>query len=158
MRYFAHSSENKEKPWQTINEHLSKTAQISSNYAKKFNAGDFGYTCGMFHDLGKYSYEFQRKLQGEVINVDHSAAGAREVVKLYGETLGKLMAYAIAGHHSGLTNHGTDASTEGTLTSRLYSSVIKDYSAYKNEFDFESNKTILNLPVKAVDKDYIGFT
>jgi CRISPR-associated endonuclease/helicase Cas3 len=35
---------------------------------------------------------------------DHSTAGAKEAIAAYGEQFGKLMAFGIAGHHSGLTD------------------------------------------------------
>jgi CRISPR-associated endonuclease/helicase Cas3 len=35
---------------------------------------------------------------------DHSTAGAREAERLYGPALGRLLAYAIAGHHAGLAD------------------------------------------------------
>lgn len=157
MKYYAHSSENKEKSWQTIAEHLGQTAKTAGEYASEFNAGEFGFICGMLHDLGKYSHEFQQKLRGTFLSVDHSTAGAKEVVKLYGETFGKLMAYCIAGHHSGLPNYGTAASTEGTLYARL-NKVPKEYGAYINEFDLDSVKTSLNMPVKPIDQEHQGFT
>jgi len=77
-------------------------------------------------------------------------------VNLYGEALGKLLAYCIAGHHSGLSDYGTAASTEGTLFARL-NKIIEDYSAYKNELNLVSAKTLLNLPIKPID-EYQGFT
>ena len=155
MKYYAHSSENPEKSWQTLTDHLGKTAKIAGEYASKFNAEEFGYICGMLHDLGKYSQKFQQKLEGAILRVDHSTAGAQEAVNLYGQKFGKLLAYCIAGHHSGLPNHGTAASTEGTLYARLNKG-IEDYSAYKNELDLTSN-ILTGLPVKPID-EYQGFT
>lgn len=157
MKYYAHSSENTERSWQTISEHLGKAAETAKNYASKFNAGEFGYICGMLHDLGKYSYKFQQKLQGANLRVDHSTAGAKEVINLCGETIGKLLAYCIAGHHSGLPNYGTAASTEGTLYARL-NKEIEDYSSYQNELDLTSVKNLPNLPVSPIDKKHQGFT
>jgi len=106
MKYYAHSSEKQEASWQTISEHLEHTAKAAGEYASKFNAKEFGYICGLLHDLGKYSDKFQRKLHGEMLSVDHSTAGAKEVIKLYGEKFGKLLAYCIAGHLSGLPDYG----------------------------------------------------
>ncbi len=157
MKYYAHSSENPEKPWQSITEHLENTAKIAGEYAAKFNAKDFGLACGMLHDIGKYSLKFQKKLEGNILKVDHSTAGAKEAVRLYGESIGKLLAYCIAGHHSGLPNYGTDASIEGTLNARLKKDV-DDYCSYKKELDLALSS--LNPPqvtVTPIDK-HIGFT
>ncbi|MGD9677395.1 MAG: CRISPR-associated helicase Cas3' [Vulcanibacillus sp.] len=158
MKYYAHSTDNPERPWQTVAEHLENTAIIAGKYASKFNAREFGYICGMLHDIGKYSLDFQQKLQGKVLRVDHSTAGAKEVMNLYGDKLGKLMAYCIAGHHSGLLNHGTAASTEGTLEARLRNKEIKNYSEFHKEIDISTYKFILNLPIKSTNNESLGFT
>jgi len=156
MKYYAHSSENPEKPWQTIVEHLKQTAKIAEQSAAKFNAGELGYLCGLLHDLGKYSEKFQQKLQGAILKVDHSTAGAQEAVKLYGEKIGRLLAYCIAGHHSGLPDYGTAASTEGTLFARL-NKEIEDYSPYKQELILTPLQAFSGLPIKPID-NHLGFT
>jgi CRISPR-associated helicase Cas3/CRISPR-associated endonuclease Cas3-HD len=156
IKYYAHSSDNLEKPWQTMTEHLYKTAQISKVYAAKFNGEGFGYIVGLLHDLGKYSVEFQQRLNGSKISVDHASAGAQEAMELFGQSYGKLLAYIIAGHHSGLPDHGTDASMDGTLAARL-SKEIKDYSAYKKELELELNVLQSKIPINQID-EYIGFS
>lgn len=156
MSYYAHSSETPEKSWQTISEHLENTAENAARYASSFNAEDFGYMCGILHDLGKYSQEFQIKLQGTNLHVDHATAGAKEAENIYGNIFGRLLAYCIAGHHSGLPDYGTEASMDGTLCARLKSK-IKDYSAYKNEYDFNALKKQLRLQVKPMGGNQ-GFT
>ncbi len=156
MEYYAHSSENPEKSWQTLSDHLKNTANIAGEFASKFNAGEFGNVCGMLHDLGKYAQKFQQKLKGSIVKVDHSTAGAKEAINLYGKSIGKLLAYCIAGHHSGLPNYGTVASTEGTLYARL-NKEIEDYSSYKNELDLTTVNTLTTLPVRPID-GYQGFT
>lgn len=156
MDFFAHSSDTSEKPWQTIAEHLENTATMSGKLASKFNARDFGYACGILHDLGKYSGKFQQKLKGSILSVDHSTAGAQESISLYGRGIGRILAYCIAGHHSGLPNFGTAASTEGTLYARL-NKEIEDYSAYRRELDLSSIKNISGLPIKSIER-HQGFT
>lgn len=156
MKYYAHSSENKEHPWQLISEHLLNTAKIAQKNASKFNSDQFGYICGLLHDLGKYSNEFQQKLLGTSVAVDHSTAGAKEALGIYGERFGRLIAYCIAGHHSGLPDYGTAASFEGTLSARVKKEV-KDYSAYKDDENLNIKTTIPNITIKP-NPDNIGFT
>ena len=67
----------------------------------------WGKLIGLWHDVGKYSREFQcyirSKIQGRY---NHSTAGALHAVHQF-PVSGDLMAYAIAGHHGGMPN-GTD--------------------------------------------------
>jgi len=80
---------------------------------------------GLWHDIGKYSIEFQRKIRavgGEdahieaMAKVDHSTAGAQHATKCLGGSSGKVLAYIIAGHHAGVPD---GFSTESCLRSRL---------------------------------------
>ena len=63
--------------------HLTQVAEIAAVFASDFNAGELAYTSGLLHDLGKYSREFQKRLEGEKISVDHSTAGAIEATRLF---------------------------------------------------------------------------
>ena len=101
----------------------------------EFGAGDWGYLAGIWHDLGKYSQEFQRYLtltgdadahiEAKPGRVDHSTAGAQHA---FGKSKneGKLMAYAIAGHHAGLLN-GKD--NEGSCLAARLQKVIPSWDA-----------------------------
>jgi CRISPR-associated endonuclease/helicase Cas3 len=91
--------------------HLNKVAFWTAKFAAEMFppgsdrdiAHQWGYLAGLWHDLGKYSPEFQRKLNGERIQIEHTGAGAalaKELIPIWWETLG----FVIAGHHSGLTN------------------------------------------------------
>jgi len=112
--WFAHSGNRPDKTdWQSIQSHLLQVAQLSSERAEVFGAKDFGYLIGLLHDLGKYTPEFQRRLEGSHQKTDHATAGAKEVVRhlenLYGNkkevhAFAKLLAFPIAGHHAGLAN------------------------------------------------------
>ena len=57
MEYIAHKDGDRE---QTVKEHLTGTAKLASEFAGKFGKADWGYCCGMLHDIGKYSKEFQK--------------------------------------------------------------------------------------------------
>ncbi|MCX7888016.1 MAG: CRISPR-associated endonuclease Cas3'', partial [Verrucomicrobiae bacterium] len=78
---------------------------------------------GLWHDLGKYSADFQAKLAGDAnahIRVDHSTAGAQQAARQWRDA-GRLIAYCIAGHHAGLPN-GRDNS-EACLEKRLQKTI-----------------------------------
>lgn len=51
---------------QTIKEHLIGTAQLSAEFAKTFGCEEWGYCCGMLHDIGKYSEAFQKHIEGYI--------------------------------------------------------------------------------------------
>lgn len=54
------------------------TAERAGEFAEKFGKREWGYCCGMLHDIGKYSKEFQRKIQENTNErVDHATAGAQ---------------------------------------------------------------------------------
>jgi len=79
VAYYAHSVEGKGKEeWQGLKNHLSAVAEMSRDFSARFKAGELGYAAGILHDVGKYSVEFQAKLDGKNIRVDHSTAGAKE--------------------------------------------------------------------------------
>lgn len=75
MKYIAHKDGERE---QTIKEHLIGTATLAGQFAEKFGSKDWGYCGGMLHDIGKYSEEFQKKINEDTNNmVDHATAGAQ---------------------------------------------------------------------------------
>ena len=95
----------------SVDEHLHGTAQLCSHFASSFGEDKRGLLLGYAHDIGKTSYEFQKRLQGGA-KVDHSSAGAYELAKM-----NELpAACCVAGHHGGLPNYGSNADTEGTPT------------------------------------------
>lgn len=117
--YYAHSSNSSDKSeWQPLCEHLKAVGEIAAECAAHFGAGDIAQVAGLLHDLGKYSAEFQARLEGNPARADHATAGAQEAVKRYG-LMGKLVAYAVAGHHAGLANGIDEGEARSTLDARL---------------------------------------
>lgn len=139
MEYLAHIDRARK---QTNKEHLYGTALLAGDFAERFGKWDWGYCCGMLHDIGKYSAAFQEKIQNDSNKqVDHSTAGAQVCAEkggMYG-----FMSYCIAGHHSGLPDRGgsSDAENAPTLEGRKKKK-IEDYSAYKNEIQIPEIKTL----------------
>lgn len=75
-------------------------SEISPYHEKEWE--QWGRLAGLWHDLGKYSREFQHYIRNEVRGrYDHSTAGACHAIDRFSVS-GDLMAYAIAGHHGGM--------------------------------------------------------
>lgn len=116
--FFAHSLPGKPpQAWQRLEDHLRAVAQLARQFGEEFGAGDWAYLAGLWHDLGKYSNDFQEmvlKANGQDAHieskgdrVDHSTAGAILAEKSYGSQfhpLQRILAYIIAGHHAGLSD------------------------------------------------------
>ncbi|MEE9394130.1 MAG: CRISPR-associated helicase Cas3' [Planctomycetota bacterium] len=120
--HFAHTFPGKScGSWQSLEDHLNAVAEICSKFADRFGAADWGHATGLWHDLGKYSCAFQSYLsstsepdshQAETRgSVDHATAGAQHAVKTI-PVLGHLIAYVIAGHHSGLLDAISDGANQ----------------------------------------------
>ena len=128
MKYLAHIAEDGKN--QLLEEHLKNVAELCMIFADSFNSGSIAYYTGLYHDIGKYSVEFQKRLCDNGHKVDHSTAGAKKSM----QDKNVYSAFAIAGHHSGLPEIGNqvDVESESTLSARLKRS-IPDYSDFRNE-------------------------
>ena len=104
--------------WQTLQSHLVNVGEIAAEFARVFGAQEIAYQTGQLHDLGKYSELFNQRLHGGP-SVDHATAGAKVAIERWGNVIGKLMAFCIAGHHAGLANGNGEGDNRRTLKQRL---------------------------------------
>ena len=74
--YLAHSPTEARPEGQLLKEHLENVSHLGETFCSAFNAEKDGRLCGLYHDIGKYSLAFQRRLEGGQERVDHSTAGA----------------------------------------------------------------------------------
>jgi CRISPR-associated endonuclease Cas3-HD len=100
-----------------LREHLTNVGKLAAAKAAAFGCGTLAEPQGQLHDLGKYTDDFQRRLAGDAIRVDHATRGAMIMAKRYGPA-GYLLAYGIAGHHAGLAN-GAGSGQRTPLQDRL---------------------------------------
>lgn len=148
MEYCAHKDGDRE---QLVREHLQGTAELAAEFAEKFGKADWGYCCGLLHDIGKYSREFQTKIrENPDLRVDHSTAGAKVCNELGGYY--QCMTYCIAGHHAGLSDLGRRG-LSSSLCDRLDKKIC-DYSAYKSEIKIPELKTMPFDPTQVTDPDF----
>lgn len=111
-------------------EHLRDVGALAEQYCAVFGNGDWGYLAGLWHDLGKYKKDFQNYIRtvsgyerdqaqdGGPGKVDHTAAGAIHAVERLGP-IGRILAYLIAGHHSGLPDWYKEKAPGRALSERL---------------------------------------
>ena len=75
MEYLAHVEGERK---QSVKEHLYGTAKLAGDFAGRFGKKEWGYCCGMLHDIGKYSDAFQERIRNKSNRlVDHATAGAK---------------------------------------------------------------------------------
>ncbi len=165
-RYYAHSKEDADKSeWQRLIDHLNNTAKLAADLGRDAGLSELAQVAGQLHDIGKYSQEFQRRLEGSNQRVDHATAGAREITLLFQtepqKTVAALLAYCIAGHHGGLPDYGSvlDVGGEGTLLARLdpAKTRLPDYSGYRTELNLAGLSLPERLSVRP-SKQHVGFS
>ncbi len=109
---------------QTLSDHLSSVSNICREYCSDIGLSEVGFICGLVHDLGKTSNEFQEYLLGNTRykrgDIDHSTAGAQFLstmgcdwfdyykqsplnAKLCEDSM-NVIELCILSHHSGLIN------------------------------------------------------
>lgn len=110
---YAHSLEGRPKEeWEPLQHHLAAVGSRAAEFAAVFGWAEAARAAGLLHDIGKVSLPYQDYIsqprQAAVVakGPDHSTAGAREAVGAYPGKLGRLLAFAIAGHHAGLADGG----------------------------------------------------
>ena len=134
---YAHSAQDKlgnllpYEHWQTLRSHSVNVGEMAEEFARVFGAQEIAYQTGKLHDLGKYSEPFNQRLHGGP-SVDHATAGAKIAVERWGNVIGKLMAFCIAGHHAGLANGNGEGDNRRTLKQRLALQFGADIPALDN--------------------------
>ena len=124
---FAHTTPGPESEWEYLDDHLEAVAVAAECFARKFGAGPLGRAAGLLHDLGKEKDRFQQRLRNPKLVEPHAGEGALAAVNHFSKVapkpfeapLGRLLAFVIAGHHSGLPNGIDHTSGQRPLNERL---------------------------------------
>jgi len=103
--YYAHSSpdnsplpEGNKEDWHLLKTHLFTVGHDAARKAALWGFQDEAMLAGLLHDLGKYSDNFQKRLDGRMSGVNHWSQGAYWAWK----NQAWLAALAIYGHHVGI--------------------------------------------------------
>ncbi len=121
----------------SLRKHLEETAKLAAQFAAEFGCGEWGYLAGVWHDLGKYSEDFQKKIRAVAdggpeanAHVDHSTAGAIYAAQQFNSPnklpFGNIIAYLSAGHHAGLPDWHSDETGRKALSQRLVNTQLID--------------------------------
>ena len=82
MACFAHSGTPGDKSdWQSLAEHSLAVAKRAAGSARRFGLDKAAYVAGLFHHLGKYDPDFQRRLEGANPGRDRSAMAHESCVR-----------------------------------------------------------------------------
>ena len=156
-RYYAHSgTSNKQGSWHLLEDHLKETGLRAAEMLERTGSHELARVAGLLHDLGKYSSAFQTRLTDNGPRVNHSTAGAKEAINRYGPKIGKMLAYAIAGHHAGLAN-GVNGSRISSLADRLAEKGLPKLDKdWKREIELP--QSIHPPSVKIRSRETIGFS
>ena len=156
LSYYAHSAQDElgnllpYEHWQTLQSHSVNVGEMAAEFARVFGAQEIACQTGQLHDVGKYSEPFNQRLHGGA-SVDHATAGAKIAVERWGNVIGKLMAFCIAGHHAGLANGNGEGDNRRTLKQRLALQFGKDIPTLDNLWQQEIKlpETLSAPPLKA---------
>lgn len=119
LEHYAHSLKEKQPgDWQSLEEHLLNVAKLAEEFAKPFGGEAWARLAGLWHDLGKYSNEFQKMLlhaNGYDCHLEtkpgkpiHSLAGGHLAQQKMVQGMERIFCWLIMGHHTGLADYGTD--------------------------------------------------
>ena len=139
---YAHTKEGaEENEWQLLEEHLRNVADRAASFAAAFGYENWGRALGFLHDAGKVNPAFQRRLRGSGEHVDHSTPGAWEALSRYrselGDANGRLLAFALVGHHGGIPNgvHGERTPLNSRLGKDGVGGTARGFEDYATSID-----------------------
>ena len=117
-----------------LDDHLRSTGELAAGFGSAFGSAEWSRLAGLWHDLGKHRPPFQEYLRATTgyesadshgQRVDHSTAGAIYAIDRLGPR-GRVLAYAIAGHHAGLPDWYPSEAPGGSLSQRLLQRELLD--------------------------------
>lgn len=180
MNYFAHSRDDKpKKDWQPLYVHCLNVANLCGEYAKNTSLKELDgltYFIGLFHDVGKYSKDFQSYISGNSCHkVTHASEGANELFYILQDQnsnqchirgiLSRFLATSIACHHTGLVNGEGDGNGHENLLEKitglnnveLTNNIRKELSKFFNNINPLDNLLRIQLRSNNISKEFSFF-
>jgi len=128
--YYAHSLDGEPpEKWQPLEEHLKNVAELAAEFARPFGGEKWARLAGLWHDLGKYSDAFQKKLfdangidchiETQPGRVVHSEAGGHLACLKGWRGADRVLSWLIMGHHAGLTDYEPEYIGEKALKLKM---------------------------------------
>ncbi|BBO87260.1 CRISPR-associated helicase Cas3' [Desulfosarcina ovata] len=166
-KYYAHSLEDKPpEEWQLLEDHLRNVARLAGEFASSFGSDYWAELAGLWHDIGKYSREFQKKLYdangiecyletkpGKVI---HSQAGGHLAQQCMSNGMERIFCWLIMGHHAGLADFSSDKTGAKALEPKMRNPERSE-SILENVPDKIKNKLSPDFPQLLKDGADISF-
>lgn len=137
--FIAHIRRNEDGTWASPHRllaHILGTANLTETFAEEFHSGTWGKAVGLAHDAGKGRllwqnylqlktgyYDEEAHLEGKRGKIPHAIHGAVLAERLFGKGIGRILAYCIAGHHSGLPDW---SSANGQASLQFQQTQVKD--------------------------------
>lgn len=136
MYYIGHTKDGKkyidDEHTQPLQTHLINVSKYAEQYSSSFGAAEVGALLGMIHDIGKYQADFQDRVRGKKIRVDHATQGAKTLIEKFGD-IGRLYGMVVAAHHTGLKDSGT----KSDFGNNTYSSRLNNYKGRSIDIENE---------------------
>lgn len=137
MHHYAHSKEGEPtENWQPLDEHLKNVANLAAEFAKPFGGQEWAHLAGLWHDLGKYSNEFQKMLleaNGFECHLEtnpgkpkHSQAGGHLAQQKMKRGMDRIFCWLIMGHHAGLADFGSSETGAKALEPKMRQPEVSD--------------------------------
>lgn len=152
LDFLAHSPTFDTPDGHPLVEHLKKSADFAELFFHRVSMREFGALAGdvaRHHDAGKYKTAFQQRLMGETAErVDHGTLGGQLLVRRYGEKIGRLLAFAVLGHHGAMPNGAAVGDGHRTLEDRLSDPVDEEaVSRFYKENPLPQPATLPRMPL-----------
>ncbi|MDY4609670.1 MAG: CRISPR-associated helicase Cas3' [Sphaerochaetaceae bacterium] len=151
---------------QLLIDHLEKVAGLSAMFGDSFHSSEWAFNAGLGHDISKSRNEWQTYVMAvsgygtdappmeSYQKIEHASSSAKVAEEIFGKAIGRILAYLIAGHHTGLPDWSGSVSS---LQYRLQLAKTDSIPSQFRQLLEKRKKSIVVPPFKFAPKD-IGFS